>query len=169
MIGNRFLRPAFLVLLGLFPGCAAVTLENLDAEGALDVRLDANARAYSPTAPIRLKFFVDMTNASGRTVSLERLRIELRAFREDSPDAIALRQSWTYRQQENVHLGDRKKITIPIVPEKGEPGGAASEFPLELLPEGSYGIVAVVNGRHASRPYRLRIARPDLEVPVRRT
>ena len=29
-------------------------------------------------------------------------------------------------------------------------------------------IVAVVNGQHASRPYRLRIARPDLEVPVRR-
>ncbi len=48
-------------------------------------------------------------------------------------------------------------MTIPVVPEKGV------EFPLEILRAGDYDIVAVVNERFTSRPYPLRIVRPDLE------
>ncbi|MBI4606594.1 MAG: hypothetical protein HY721_31920 [Planctomycetes bacterium] len=156
-------------------GCRAVTLSEIEERGAIDVRLDANARAFVPTTPQRVKFFVDITNKTSGTVSLARLKIELLAYGEGKPDQVQIRQSWTYRYPKEVFLGAGKRFTIPIVPERGTaatpgaPVGTASELPLEHLPEGSYEIVAVVNGRHASPPYKLQVARPDLRPELRRT
>jgi hypothetical protein len=163
------LAAALAALTLLVPGCGSLTVASPESEGKVKVRLDSNARSYAPGLPLKLKFFVDMTNESGRTLSMEGLKIELRAFPADNPASISLRQSWTYRHPQKVYLADGKKFSIPIVPERAEQGGTAGEFPLELLPEGEYGIVAVVNGMHASPPYRLKIERPDLEPSLRRT
>jgi hypothetical protein len=55
---------------------------------------------------------------------------------------------------------------LPIVPERSE---SLVELPLEQLPEGEYNLVAVINGRHASPPYKLKIFRPDLGRSLRRS
>jgi hypothetical protein len=138
-----------------------VPVEDLEEDGLLDVRLDANAKAHLPGR--QLKFWVEITNRSGHTLDLADLRVELQAVPSAQRERVCLRQDWTYRWNQEMRLLPGKRLTVPIVPEKGV------EFPLELLQEGKYEIVAVVNARYASRPWSIQIARPDLIEPPRRT
>jgi hypothetical protein len=144
-------------------GCSSrpVPVEDLEEQGLLDVRLDANARAHLPGR--QLKFWVEITNRSAHTLDLAALRVELQAVPALEREKVCLRQDWTYRWNQEMRLLPGRRLTVPIVPEKGV------EFPLELLEEGSYEIVAVVNARYASGPWSIRIARPDLNEPLRRT
>ena len=144
------------LLLGGGCSLSVVSIQDLSSKDALDVGLDANARAHLPGRQI--KFFVDITNQSGRTLDLAKLKVELEAAPAKSPQAVTFREDWSFRWQTQVRLPPGKKITVPVVPERGV------EFPIELLPQGDYGIVAVVNDRYRSRPYPLRVVRPDLEV-----
>jgi hypothetical protein len=157
------------VLAVVIVGCRSVDIDQIESEKALEVRLDANARSCAVNMPRPLKFFLDITNHTKRTINLTRLTVELRAVLEHAPETIVLREEWTYRWPQEVLLGPEKKLSIPIVPERNSPG-VAGEFPLEALAKGEYGIVAVVNNRHVSEPYRLKVLRPDLErAPLRRT
>ncbi len=164
---NRNLLKAAALLVAALAGVGCVTtIDKLDPNGSLDVAVECKMHAYGPHVPVPIKFWVDITNKSGKTVSLERLRIELQATPAKSPDWIALKQSWTYRNAPETYLANGKRLTIPIVPERGdEKNMTGSEFPLELLPAGDYSIVAVVNGKHISRPCPLRIERPDTRRP----
>lgn len=150
--------PGFLAF--LISGCSAtVPIQDLEDQGSLEVRLDANARAHEPGRQI--KFFVDVTNKTSGSVDLAGLNVEIQV--QEGPGKIQLRQDWTYRWNQEMILLPGRKLTLPIVPEKGV------ELPLEQLPEGEYNLVAVINGRHASAPYKLKIFRPDLGAPVRRS
>jgi hypothetical protein len=144
-------------------GCSSgpIPVDDLEEKGALDVRLDASSRAQLPGKQI--KFWVEITNRSPHTLDLADLRVELQAVQVAEREKICLRQDWTYRWNQEIRLLPGKRLTVPIVPEKGV------EFPLEILREGKYEIVAVVNERHASRPWPLQISRPDLIEPPRRT
>jgi hypothetical protein len=150
-------------------GCGSVTIDELEDASALQVTLDANARTLATNVPHKMKFFVDITNQASSPLSLARLKIELLACRASQPGEVQLRQAWTYRHPEEVQVKPSRKVTVPIVPEKGSgqipnaPAGTASEFPLELLAAGDYDIVALVNGRFRSAPYRLKVLRPDLQ------
>jgi hypothetical protein len=137
----------------LTAGCAStVRLSDLPSDAAVDVVLDANVRTYQPGR--HLKFFVDVTNLTDRTLDLADFRVELQA-RGPKGD-VQLRQDWTYRWDRTMVLLPEKRLTVPIVPERG------LEFPLEILAQGSYDIVAVVNDRYTSKPYQLRVLRPEL-------
>lgn len=157
-------------LLLLAAGCAS-TLEELPPT-ALDIRLDVNTRVYGPHVPVRIKFWVDLINQSGGAVSPENLRIELQVFRVGQPQQVVIKQSWSYATgadrtssgASGVVIGAGKTMKIPILPERHDPNATASDFPLKLLPEGQYQIVAVINDRHVSRPCELRIERPDLQL-----
>lgn len=162
---TRLLAVAFLAC-----GCAS-TLEELPP-GALELRVDCNTRVYGPHVPGRVKFWVDIINRSGGAVSPEKLRVELRVLRAGEPDAVALKQSWTYSTAGDMSLsstgrvviGDGNKMTIPILPERNDPNSTAPDLPLKLLPAGQYEVVAVLNDLHTSRPCPLRIERPDLKL-----
>ena len=150
-------------------GCQSVGVDQLDSERALEIHLDANSRSCVANMPRPLKFFVDITNHTRSTINLTQLTVELRAIRERAPETIVLREEWTYRWPQEVLLEPTKKLSIPIVPERSSPG-VAGEFPLAALARGEYGIIAVVNDRHTSAPYRLQVLRPDLtRIPLRRT
>jgi len=162
------LTPAGLLAVVL-AGCRSVAIDQLESVDALEVRLDANSRSCAANMPRPLKFFIDITNRTKSTINLTGLTVELRAARERAPDTVVLREEWTYSWPRDVLLGPEKKLSIPIVPERNSPG-VAGEFPLAALAKGEYGIVAVVNNRHKSEPYRLKVIRPDLERgPLRRT
>jgi len=133
----------------------ATKVSDLKGEDLLQVNLDSNARTYVPGFDI--KFYVEITNKSGGTIDLEDLSVELQVHSE--PGKVALREDWTYRWKETMHLPADKKLTLPIVRGRGL-GGV--ELPLELLAEGTYGIVAVINGAYSSPPYTLKVLRPDL-------
>jgi len=134
-------------------GCAStVRLSDLPSDADVEVVLDANVRTYQPGR--RLKFFVDVTNRTSRTLDLADFRVELQA--KGTQDKVQLRQDWTYRWDRTMVLLPEKRITVPIVPEAG------LEFPLEVLAQGSYDIVAVVNDRYTSKPYSMRVLRPEL-------
>jgi hypothetical protein len=144
-------------MLSLSAGCFphTVPIQDLEERAALEVHLDANARAFAPGREI--KFFVDLMNRTSSRIDLKNLRVELLVSPEKAPETVSLRQPWSYRWGRDVYLEGGKKITLPIVPEKG------LELRLDLLSPGSYSIVALVNGRFTSGPYPLRIVRPDLE------
>jgi hypothetical protein len=161
------LRAALLCALTL-TGCGSVTITDLDDAAALDIKLAVNAANFQANLPGKLKFWVDITNRSGRRLSLERLKIELRTARQGTVEPVLLRQAWTYRHNEKVFLEPDKRLTVPIVPERAPPGSPGNEFPLELLPPGAYEIVAVVNEKHLSKPCALRVQRPDLGTQARR-
>jgi hypothetical protein len=146
----------------LLAGCTAVGINELQSPEALEVRLDANATAYGANPARRIKFFVDVTNRSGSTINLSGLKVELRALPDAASDAVLLREEWTYRWPQKVLLKADRKLSVPILPERPEPGGVPGEFPLHLLTPGDYRIIAVVNDRHLSSPYRLKILRPEL-------
>lgn len=168
---QRILRIALTLSLGasLSVGCVT-TLDKLEPGSSLEVGVECKMRSFGPQVPVPIKFWVDITNKSGRTVSLERLRIELQATPVKVPEWTVLKQSWTYRNAPETHLADGKRLTVPIVPERAdERAKTGSEFPLELLPEGKYSIVAIVNGKHVSTPCQLQIERPDIRRPVVRT
>ncbi|HVR74697.1 MAG TPA: hypothetical protein VMT52_10210 [Planctomycetota bacterium] len=152
-----------------FPCGCAVGIQNLEPGDALAVTLDGNARSYFPGAPLPLKFFVDITNETGRRVDLTRLLVELRVFSPEAPGEVKLRQNWVYRWPQEVVLEPGKRLTVPILPERATEGGGSPELPVELLPEGRYGVVAVVNDHFQSAPYEIRIVRPDLQVEMRRS
>jgi len=148
--------PGFLAF--VLSGCAAtLPIEKIEDRGSLEVALDANARAHQPGRQI--KFFVEVTNKTSGSVDLAGLNVEIQV--QEGPDKIQLRQDWTYRWNQEMILLPGRKLTLPIVPEQGV------ELPLEQLPEGEYNLVAVINGRHASAPYKLKIFRPDLGAPRR--
>lgn len=158
MIIRRLLHS--LASLVLLAGCAStVPVSQLEGDGALEVHLDANARAHAPGR--ELKFFVDIVNKSGHVVDLADLEVELQVI--TPPRKVQLRQDWRYRWGREMLLPPEKKLSVPIKPEPG------LELPIEHLAEGTYQIVAVVNGRFSSRPYSLRNLRPDLRVRLRRT
>lgn len=142
-------------------GCSApVPVDSVTEAGALEVRLDANARTCQPGK--KIKFFVDITNRSEHSLDLAALSVELQARGDAQAGAVRLRQDWTYRWGREMLLPPGKRLTVPIVPEQGV------EFRLEMLEAGQYSIVAVVNGKHASQPYPLVVARPDLIPALRR-
>jgi len=142
-------------------GCStAVPIDSVQDEGAIEVRLDANARTHQPGR--KIKFFVDITNRSERSLDLAALNVELQARTDAQAGPVRLRQDWTYKWGQKMLLPPGKRVTVPIVPEAGV------EFRLEMLEAGKYAIVAVVNGRHESPPYSLVIARPDLVPELRR-
>ena len=142
-------------------GCASpVPISKLEKDAPIEVRLDANSRAHEPGRQI--KFFVDVTNRSDHVLDLADLSVEIQVH--SPPGKIHLRQDWTSKWGgREMLLYPGKRITVPVVPEKGV------ELPIENLPEGNYDIVAVVNGRFPSRSYSLRVLRPDLNTPLRRT
>lgn len=148
-------------------GCA-LQLHSVTDPAALSVKLDANAKVYGPGFPVKLKFFVDLTNATGGTIEVDALVVELSAYRVGFPESAALSQRWAYRQrgrasmEGELFLESGKRLTVPILPERDRPGQASKEFPLELLPAGEYQIFATVNGKHRSPALALRIERPDL-------
>jgi len=149
----------------LISGCSAtVPIQELEDQGSLEVRLDANARAHEPGRQI--KFFVDVTNKTSSSLDLANLNVEIQV--QEGPGKVLLRQDWTYRWNQEMVLLPGRRLTLPIVPEQVD-GEVRVELPLEQLPEGEYDLVAVINGRHASAPYKLKIFRPDLEAPVRRS
>jgi len=166
-----FALPALAAPLLLALGCAT-TLEDLPSEGALDIRLDANTKVYGPHVPLRIKFWVDITNQSGGPVSPEKLRVELRVHPAGDRETVALKQSWTYSTASDrgisgtgrVVIAPGKRLTLPIEPERRDPNATADDIPLKLLPQGEYDLVAVLNGRHTSKPCRIRIERPDLKL-----
>jgi len=159
-VSHRFTIP--LVLLAACGCSTAVPIDTLQDEGAIEVRLDANARMHQPGR--KIKFFVDITNRSERSLDLAALNVELQARTDADARSgpVRLRQDWTYKWEQEMLLPPGKRITVPIVPEAGV------EFRLEMLEAGKYAIVAVVNGRHTSAPYALVIARPDLVPELRR-
>lgn len=163
------MRSLVIAAIAALPCGCAVGIQNLEPGDALAVKLDSNARSYFPGAPLPLKFFVDITNETGRRVDLTRLLVELRVFSPEAPGEVKLRQNWIYRWPQQVLLEPGKRLTVPIVPERATEKGGSPELPVELLPEGSYGVVAVVNDHFKSAPYEIRIVRPDLRVEARRS
>ena len=149
-----------LIVLGAWGCSAPVPIDALEDSGALEVRVDANARTHQPGR--KIKFVVDITNRSERSLDLAALKVELQARTDAQGGPVRLRQDWTYRWNQEMLLPPGKRVTVPIVPEAGV------EFRLEMLEAGKYAIVAVVNGRHESPPYSLVIARPDLVPELRR-
>ena len=142
-------------------GCSApMPIDALEDGAAIEVRLDANARTHQPGR--KIKFFVDITNRSERSLDLAALKVELQARTDPRSGPVRLRQDWTYKWGQEMLLPPGKRVTVPIVPEAGV------EFRLEMLEAGQYAIVAVVNERHESQPYSLVIARPDLVPELRR-
>jgi len=158
--GRRVVRSSTILGALLLSSCIgrAIRIDELPEEWTLDVVLDASAYRHRPGRPI--KFFVDITNPTPRRLDLSELEIELQAASVDVPAKVALRQQWSYRwpPTDAVSLQTGKKLSIPIVPERG------IEFPLEQLVEGEYVITAVVNERHRSAPFKLAIERPDARV-----
>jgi hypothetical protein len=157
------------ILAVLIGGCQSVDIGQLESDQALEVRIDANTRACIANKLRPIKFFIDITNRTQSTINVTGLTVELRAAPVGAPEVTVMRQQWTYRWPRLVLLGPEKKLSIPIVPERSSPG-VAGEFPIEFLAKGDYAIVATVNDRHESEPYRLKILSPDLQpAPLRRT
>lgn len=178
-------RSLCLLLLALSVTGCTVPIRSIEEPDAIEVKLDSNVRAYGPEVPVRLKFFVDIVNHAGRVVDATSLAVELRVRESGADSRVRLRQNWVYRWPERVYLQPERRLTIPIVPERGDSnerleglspqemqaqvmaarGGqqaTAPELPVEALPEGQYEVVAVVNERFQSQPYSIRIVRPDL-------
>lgn len=147
----------FTVSLHLAVGCQMPRLNDLQGGDEIQVRLDSNSRAHMPGR--KIKFFVDLVNQTSSEVDVSVLDVELRASPHGDPDTISLRHRWRYDWKINnlPSLRPKKRMTIPVVPEKGV------EFPLEILHAGDYDIVAVVNGRFSSQPYPLAVVRPDIK------
>jgi len=176
--------------LGLTGCLPSVPLKDLADTGTapIFVELDANSRVVQPGR--RLRFYVDIRNASERKVDLSDVSVELTASPADDASVVALRKSWSYRWKDAVTLSPGKKITLPITPESHlmvpkEPSRftrqrprrrpieyrdlvTVSEFPLENLRPGEYEIRAHVNDRFRSKPYRLVVDRIDLSRRQRR-
>ncbi len=165
--------------------CGAVPMSEIEAPDALEVHLDGNASVVVPGR--RLKFFVDVFNRSPNEIVFDELRVELRVTKTDTPpEDIALRQTWRYRDGtagriDPPRIRPDRRLTLPVVPEEGSavpllrgqkispsnlPNGSG-EFPLALLAPGDYDVVAVVNDQFTSRPYRMKVARPDLHAARR--
>ena len=145
--------------LSLPVGCSTpVRLSDLAQDAPVDVRLDANARTHEPGR--KIKFFVDITNRGEGSIDLTDLRIEIQAHAPAGK--VHLRKEWPYDWGDRrMVIGPGKRITVPVVP------GISEEFPLDQLAEGTYELVAVVNGLFISRPYTLKVLRPDLTPAVR--
>lgn len=143
------------------PGCAgAVPVSQVAEKSLLDVRLASTTRTHVPGRP--LKFFVDITNQGEQAIDLSALRVELQALSPGPERAVRLRQDWSYNfGDRQILLGPGKKLSVPVVPEAGV------EFRLDVLQEGTYEIVAVVNERFTSPPVPLFVSRPDLNVTRR--
>ena len=156
-------RTLLLTLFSFSAGCLArsIGIQELKEPGSLQVSLDANQRAFEPSR--RIKFFVEILNQTSDRLDLKNLKVELLVSPEEAPEKVSLRNPWSYRWGQEMLLEPGKKLTLPIVPEKGV------ELPLEHLPPGNYSIIAVLNGRYTSKAYSLRIVRPDLEGPIRRS
>jgi hypothetical protein len=142
----------------LASGCAStVPISELSSEQRLDIELRASVRVVTPGR--QLKFTVDVTNLSDHVLDLADLKIEIQV--RGPAGAIQLRQDWKYAWGRDMLLRREKRITLPIVPERG------LELPLDQLAEGTYNLVAVINGRFSSRPCPVQVLRPDLTPRLR--
>ena len=148
--------PVVLTLLfaGFAASCGSVPLAELSDEARLEVKLDANIRVVTPRR--RIKFYVDLQNQTSRSIDFAGLTIELRVSPRADTESVALRQTWRYGGLSLPSLAPERRLTVPIVPERGV------ELPLEHLAPGDYQIVAVVDERFTSAPYDVHVHRPDL-------
>src|SRR5262245_22184295 len=112
-------RVAVTMIAAVLAGCAsAVPVTQLEEKSVLDVRLASSTRTHVPGRPI--KFFVDITNRSGRPIDLSALSVELQAHAVGQKGVVQLRQDWTYRfGDRQVVLAPEKKLSVPVVPEAG--------------------------------------------------
>lgn len=142
-----------IVLLGLI-GCGSVDLA--EVQEGLAITLDANAKTHLPHR--QTKFYIDIGNETNYPVDVHNLKIELQVSPKGDRESVNLRQSWKYRwPTKPPKIAPGRQLSISVVPEIG-----SGEFPLSQLREGEYEVVALVNDRHLSSPYPLRVYRPDL-------
>ena len=143
-----------------FTGCASLDLAQV--HDGLTIGLDANALAHVPDR--RIKFMIDIENGTQHSLDVHNLKIELQVNPLGDRDSISLRQSWKYRwPSQPPEIAPGKRLSISVVPEVG-----SGEFPLGYLSQGEYEVVALVNDRHRSQPYSLKVFRPDLDPGWRR-
>jgi hypothetical protein len=153
-------------------GCfsPSVRLDSIDERGAIVIVFDCNARVTYPGRA--LKFFVDVVNKTEQRIELNEVEIDINIYPKREPTKIALTKRWTFRWEKMMSLPAGKKLTLPINPEittfssGRQAAGArrqgrpvyASDFPIAQMQKGEYLVRAIVNERHVSQAYELRVS-----------
>ena len=165
------LLPFALLMVVPTAGCfsPSTRLDSIEERGSIVVIFDCNATAAYPGRV--LNFHVDIVNKTEGRVELNDIEIDINVYPKRKPAKIALTKRWTFRWQKTMSLPAGKKLTLPIKPEitsfssgsqaagvrrRGHPV-YASDFPIAQLEKGEYQVRAIVNGRHVSEAYELKV------------
>ncbi len=149
---NRTLQVLLVALVALC-GCSAVPLAELGPEDMTVSILPTSTRIFQPGRAS--SFDLAITNQTSRAVSFDELRIELSASPAGALERRDLSQTWTYKLGEPVVLSSGKTFRFPLRPEP-------IEFRMEQLLPGNYVLRATAFGRYTSKPFEVRVLRPDL-------
>ena len=159
----RWNSPVSVCLCSLLSSCGvfgAVPLAQLDDPEAIEVRILATStRIFSPGNPGR--FTLAITNRSSNKVAFDVVDVVLSASPSNHPTLKSLAGKWKLPMGQRMVLAPGKQFTFPLKPEP-------IEFQMGSLLPGPYSIRASVFDRYTSKPYVVRVDRPDIPLGARR-
>lgn len=136
-------------------GCQAMPIYNLKDTRGLEVRIQSILPAtFSPGSSSR--FLLALVNRTSSSITFERLVVQLQAHPQGHSNIQSVSGHWTYPMPNPITLKAGKEFKIPLTPEP-------HEFQMGGLLPGKYGVVAIVFDRFSSKPYLVRVDRPDLK------
>ena len=141
-------------------GCRGVPITEVTDPDALAVKIDGTStRIFRPERGFR--FDLTISNRASHRISFDSLEVTLRATPPGQPEITRLVARGDYASDETISIdaGRDFRFSPPL---KGYEFNLAGQSP------GDYEILAEVCDRFISKPYLVRVERPDLRRALRR-
>ena len=141
-------------------GCRGVPITEVTDPDAMAVKIDVTStRIFKPDRGFR--FDLTISNRTSRGISFDSLEVTLRATPPGQPEITRLVARGDYASEEviSIEAGRYFRFSPPL---------KVYQFNLAGLSPGDYEIRAEVCDRVISKPYPVRVERPDLRRALRR-
>ena len=147
-------------VLAMTYGCVGVPIADVTDPDSMAVKIDVTStRIFKPDRSFR--FDLTLSNRASHRISFESLEVSLRATPPGQPEITRLVASGDFESEDviSIEAGRDFRFSPPL---------KTYQFNLAGLSPGNYEIRAEVCDRFISKPYTVRVERPDLRRALRR-